>query len=111
MHIVQLGHATIHQVEESTWCGHNDLHTLTQGTNLLFYRGTSIDRLNVDAIQILRKVAQVVSYLQTKFTCRSQNKGMRQSPPNFAHLRVWHLGYPLQHGYTKCCRLTCTRLG
>ena len=84
LHIVQLCHAAFHQVDETAGSGYDNLHTLPQGTYLLFDAGTAIDRLDVDAVQVFAKVAQVIGNLQAQLSCRSENQGQRQTSSHFA---------------------------
>ena len=111
MHVVQLGYTTLHQVDESSWCRHNDLYAFPQSTNLLFDAGSTIDGLNMDAVHVFGEVAHVVGNLQTEFTGRSKDEGMGKSSTNLAQLGTGLGGNPLQYGNAECCRLACTRLG
>ena len=100
--IVQLSYTSVHQVDESSWGGYNNLGTLAQGTNLLLDRGTTVNRLHMDVVHVFREVAQVVSNLQTELAGGRQNQC----------LCLFATGInTLQYGYAKCCRLTRTRLG
>ena len=56
--------ATMHQVNQSAWCGHNYLYTLLQGSHLWLYRSATINSLHMHTVHILGKVAQIISYLQ-----------------------------------------------
>ena len=62
--LAQIGLATMHQVNQSTWCGHNNLYTLLQGSHLWFYRSATINSLHMHAVHILGKVAQIIGNLQ-----------------------------------------------
>ena len=111
MNIVQLGDTAFHQVDESSRGSHDDLYAFAESTDLLFNAGTAIDCFYMDAIQVLGKVAHIISNLQAQLAGRSQYQSMRQATSDFTHLRPGHFGYPLQHGYAECRCLARTRLG
>ena len=75
-HLFQVRKAAMHQVNESSWCSHNDLDTLLQGSHLWFDGCTTIYSLYMYAIHILGKVAQVVGNLQTEFSGGRQHQGL-----------------------------------
>ena len=64
IYVVQLGDATVHEVDEATGCGNDNLGALAQGTNLLFDRCTAVDGFYMDVIHIFGKIAQVIGNLQ-----------------------------------------------
>ena len=59
----------MHQVNQSAWCGHDNLNTLFQSTHLRLDGSATIHGFYVHAIHIFGKVAQVVGYLQAQLTC------------------------------------------
>ena len=102
IYVIQLRYATVHQVNQSSGCCYDNLHTLAQCTNLLLDRRTTINGLDMDVVHIFREVAQVVGNLQAQLSSRRQDECLR--------LLSCHIN-TLQYGNTKCRRLTCTRLG
>ena len=76
-HLLQTGISTMHQVDQSSWCSHDDLHSLFQSSHLRLYRCTTIDSLHMDAIHIFGEVAQIVCNLQTKFSGWREHQGLR----------------------------------
>ena len=111
LHVVQLCHAALHQVDQSARRSHDDLHAFAQGTNLLFYRCTAIDRLDVDAVQVFGKVAHVVGNLQAQLTRRRQHESQWNAAAYLAQLRTWFLCNALQYGNAERRRLARARLG
>ena len=59
-HLVQLCHATLHQINESSWCGNNHLYTFLQGANLRFDVGTAIHRQHVQTVNVFGIRLEVV---------------------------------------------------
>ena len=73
-HLVELCHATVHQVDEATRCGDDNLCAVAQLAYLVLDGGAAVDGHHMDALHILREVAQVVGYLQAEFTCRTEHQ-------------------------------------
>ena len=63
LNLVELCHATVHEVDESSRCGHDDLCAVLQRMDLVNDAGASINSHHVDALDILGKIFQVVSDL------------------------------------------------
>ena len=77
VHMLQLSHATIDQVEQTTRCGNDNLHTMLEGANLASDVGTAIDSGNVQTVDILGEAVQIISYLEAKLTGRTKDDGLR----------------------------------
>ena len=89
VHSVEMGHATVHQVYQAARGGHDNLHALVQGVDLVHYRGAAVDGHDAHALHVAGKVFQVVGYLQAQLARGTQDDGLR-------HLAV-HV-YLLQEG-------------
>ena len=70
VHMLQLSHATIDEVEKTTRCGYDDLYTM------LAYIGSAIDCSNVESVDVLGETVEVIGYLETKLTGRTQDNGL-----------------------------------
>ena len=74
--VAQISYTTVLQVDESSWRGHDDVHTFLQGTHLWLYRGTAIDGFDMQTVDVLAEVADIVGNLQAQLTCRTQDQGL-----------------------------------
>ena len=74
--MLQLSHATVDEVEKTAWCGYNDLHTMLEGAYLAAYVGSAIDCSNVESVDVLGETVEVIGYLETKLTGRTQDNGL-----------------------------------
>ena len=54
--ILDLGHTTVHQVDQSSWCGHNNLCSMLQGTDLLFNARTAIYWHHVHSFHVFGEI-------------------------------------------------------
>ena len=79
----------MHQINQSSRCSHNNLHTLFQGPHLRLNRSTTIDSLHVYAIHIFGEVTEIISYLQTKLTSWREYQGLRLTPGCINTLKEW----------------------
>ena len=101
-HLLQVGIATVLQVNQSAWRSHDDLHPFPERPHLRLYRRTAVDGLHVNAIHVFREVAQVVGNLQTEFSRRRE----------YQRLRIPTAGVkPHQQGDAEGGSLTRSRLG
>ena len=76
VHMLQLSHATIDEVEKTTRCGYDDLYTMLEGAYLTAYIGSAIDCSNVESVDVLGETVEVIGYLETKLTGRTQDNGL-----------------------------------
>ena len=63
VHVLQLSHATINQIEQTIRGSHDNLHTMLQGANLASDVGTAINCGNMQTVDVLGKTVQIVCYL------------------------------------------------
>ena len=75
--ILQMHKATVHQVYQSAWRGHDDVHPLLQGAHLRLYGSTAIDGLHVYAFHVFGEVADVIGNLQAQFAGGGEYQGLR----------------------------------
>ena len=52
-YVFEFSNATVHQINETPRCGHDNLHAMPQRTNLRFDRRSAIDGHHMQAIDIL----------------------------------------------------------
>ena len=76
VHVLQLGHATINQIEQTARGSHDNLHTMLQGANLASDVGTAINCGNMQTVDVLGKTVQIVCYLETELTCRTEDDSL-----------------------------------
>ena len=67
-----------------SWNPMFSISSASSSTYLLFDAGAAIHRLDVDAVQVFAKVAQVVGNLQAQLSRRSENQGQRQTSSHFS---------------------------
>ena len=101
VHLVKLSLATVHQVDESSWCGNDYLRAMAQLAYLVLNRCSAIYRHDVNTLHVLGEVFQVVGNLQAEFTGRTEHQCLR--------LHACRVD-TLQHRYTKSRRLACSCL-
>ena len=104
-HLLQMGKATVLEVNESARRSHDNLdnlHALLQRTHLRLDGSTAIDRLHVDAVHVLRKVTQIVGYLQAQLSGRTEHQRLGGAARQVD---------ALQQRDAECRRLARTRLG
>ena len=73
--VVEAGCAALHEVDEASWRGNNDIHAVAQRPHLRLEAGTAIDGEDAYAGQVFGKGAQVVGNLQTQFACWREDDG------------------------------------
>ena len=76
VYVLQLSHATINQIEQTTRGSHDNLHTMLQGANLASDVGTAINCGNMQTVDVLGKAVQIVCYLEAEFTCRTEDDSL-----------------------------------
>ena len=76
VHVLQLSHATINQIEQTARGSHDNLHTMLQGANLASDVGTAINCGNMQTVDVLGKAVQIVCYLETELTCRTEDDSL-----------------------------------
>ena len=76
-HRIQLCHLAFHQVDQSAWRSHDDMHTFLQGAYLGHDIGSSIDGHHMDAFDVFGEIIQVVGNLQTEFAGWAKHDGLR----------------------------------
>ena len=76
LNIVELGHATMHKVDESTRCGHDDLYAFAQTAYLALNARAAIDGQNLEAVNVAGIVFEVAGNLQTEFAGRTEDDGL-----------------------------------
>ena len=76
VHVLQLSHATINQIEQTARGSHDNLHTMLQGANLASDVGTAINSGNMQTVDVLGKTVQIVCYLETELTCRTEDDSL-----------------------------------
>ena len=103
-HAVELCHAAVHQVDESSRCCHYYLRSVPQLVHLVHYRRTPIHCHDVHTLHILRIVAQVVGYLQTQFTCRANHYRLCRPA---AHVDLLQQRYPERRCLAGTCLCQC----
>ena len=54
--ILDLGHTTVHQVDQTSWCSHDNLCSMLQGTDLLFNARTAIYWHHVHAFHVFGEI-------------------------------------------------------
>ena len=102
LHAIELGHAALHQVDETTGCGYDDLHSFAQGAYLALDAGTAVDSQHMQAVDVARVLLQVAGNLQAELARGAQDNGLCGAVG-------WV--YFLQHGQTEGRRLARSRLG
>ena len=100
--LTEVGFTTVHQVNQSARCSHNNLHATTQLAYLQHDAGSAIDCYDIHCRHILCEIANVVANLQTQFTRGTEYQGLR--------LTVFGVE-ALQQGNAKGGRLSRSRLG
>ena len=76
VHVLQLSHATINQIEQTARGSHDNLHTMLQGANLASDVGTAINCGNMQTVDVLGKTVQIVCYLEAELTCRTEDDSL-----------------------------------
>ena len=76
-HVVEHRFAAVHQVDQASRRGHDDLRAVAQGAYLLLDAGAAVDGHHMDALHILREVAKVVGYLQAELARGTEHEGLR----------------------------------
>ena len=76
VYVLQLSHATINQIEQTTRGSHDNLHTMLQGANLASDVGTAINSGNMQTVDVLGKTVQIVCYLEAELTCRTEDDSL-----------------------------------
>ena len=76
VHVLQLSHATINQIEQTARGSHDNLHTMLQGANLASDVGTAINCGNMQTVDVLGKAVQIVCYLEAELTCRTEDDSL-----------------------------------
>ena len=76
VHVLQLSHATINQIEQTTRGSHDNLHTMLQGANLASDVGTAINSDNMQTVDVLGKTVQIVCNLEAELTCRTEDDSL-----------------------------------
>ena len=76
VYVLQLSHATINQIEQTTRGSHDNLHTMLQGANLASDVGTAINCGNMQTVDVLGKTVQIVCYLEAELTCRTEDDSL-----------------------------------
>ena len=99
---LQAGIAAVHQVNQSARCGHDNLNALFQRAHLWLDGSATVHRLNVQAVDIFGKVAQVVGYLQTELTCWREHQCLRVTLRGVDAFKQWN---------TERCCFSGTSLG
>ena len=74
--LIDLRLATVHQVDETTRCGHDDMGTVAQSLDLLHNVGTTVDGYHANAGHVFREITKIVGNLQTKFAGGTQDQGL-----------------------------------
>ena len=74
--LVELCHATFHQIDETAGGSHDDLHAVAQGMDLCLDRCSAVDGHNVHAVDILGKSVEIVGNLQAQLTCGAEDEGL-----------------------------------
>ncbi len=90
VHVLQLSHATINQIEQTARGSHDNLHTMLQGANLASDVGTAINSGNMQTVDVLGKTVQVVCYLETKLTCRTEDDSLCLLAAGISLLDHWN---------------------
>ena len=75
-HVVEMSHTAVHQVDEASWRGNDELHALAQCVDLVDDGGAAIYGHNPDARHIFGEILQVVANLQTEFTGRREDESL-----------------------------------
>ena len=70
---VELCHLAVHQVDETTRSGNNDLTTLLELTDLSFDICTPINSYDVETIDVAAVVLQIIRNLQAEFACGAED--------------------------------------
>ena len=73
-HSGEVGHTALHQVHQSSWRCHDDVHPVLQGAYLRFDVCAAIDGQNLHLGQMLAEALQVVRYLQAELACRAEDE-------------------------------------
>ena len=98
---IQARHTAVHQINQTTRCRHDDLSAFLQVANLTFNATATIDRNDMQMVNVARVVFQVSCNLQTKFTRRTQNDCLRALVVR---------PYLLQNGKTESSGFSCSGL-
>ena len=77
VHLVELGHPTVDEVDESSRCGHDDLRTVFQRAYLRADVGSAIHGSHMQAVNVFGKRVEVIGYLQAQFARGTQYHGLR----------------------------------
>ena len=79
LHILEFGHAALHQVNEAPRCSYDYLRAAFQRADLAFYARAAVNSLHVQAVNVSRIVFQVIGNLQAEFSRRTQDHGLRSA--------------------------------
>ena len=77
--VVELRHATFHEVDKASRSGHDDVNTRLEHTDLAFDGRTAIHGQYLQSVDVFRIIVQVAGYLQTKFAGRAEDECLRYS--------------------------------
>jgi len=72
--VVELCHTSLHQVDESSRRGHDDLHAVAQGMDLCLYRCAAIDGYNMQPVDVLTKCVEIISDLQAQLASGAEDE-------------------------------------
>ena len=67
-HVVELGHAAVHQVDEAAGSGYDNLYALAERIDLVDDGGATIDGHDSYSRHVFGEVFQVITDLQAQFT-------------------------------------------
>ena len=67
MYVLQLHHAALDQVDQTSRSGHYHLHTVAQRANLALDAAAAIHGQDLQPVYVFGEVGQVAGYLQTEF--------------------------------------------
>ena len=110
LYAIKAGCSTLHEIDETTWGGDDDLYSTAKRTDLCLDRGAPIDGEDAYRGEILAVGREVVSDLQTELAGRAEYEGTWRSDA-IVGLGLKASLYVLQEGEAKGCRLPRPRLG
>ena len=68
LYVVALHHPTVHEVNETSWRGNDNLHAMSERAYLRLYRRTTIHGSDMQAVYVFCKIVKVVGNLQAQLT-------------------------------------------
>ena len=104
-HLGEVGHPAVHQINKASGGSHHDIHAMLQGAYLRLDACSAIHCQHADVGQIMRKVVQILGYLDTQLAGGSQYQGPHLLPVTLMALGCQQMeqGKAIGRGLSRSC--------